>query len=65
MNVIADELIRDEGTVLVFTGRDDKDRTLTFATDRRPGLEIATALGHSDLDEVLCEVPEWAILSRQ
>lgn len=54
------DVVRDEGSVVVFRGVDDEGRTVTFAADHRPGQAIIEAM--DDGETVQATVPDWAVL---
>lgn len=62
LTVTADTPVRDEGTILVFTGEADDGRTVTFGVDRRIGLDLYGYL--ADTGAVDVEVEPWQILGR-
>ena len=60
MRISATEVVRDEGTMIVFAGIDDDGINRTFAADRRAAGSILAAMsrGHAPV----CDVPRWALL---
>jgi len=60
MKISVIDVVRDEGTVIVFYGVDDDGANRTFAADRRMAEDIIHAMGHGYAP--VCEVPDWALL---
>jgi len=54
--------VRDEGTVLVFTGDTEDGRTVSFGVDRRIGLDLYAYL--ADAGSVNAEVEGWQIVGQ-
>lgn len=62
LTVTADAPVRDEGTILVFTGEHRDGRKVTFGVDRSIGLDLYGYL--ADTGSVDVEVEPWQILGR-
>lgn len=61
--VTIDRPLADQGSIFIFEAHDDEGAIYTLAADRRPALDIITALHEGDLVESV--VPLWAILSKR
>jgi hypothetical protein len=64
MKLYVGDLVRDEGTVVVFSGFDEAGQYYHFAADHRPAQAIAEALadvGDRD-DDIVVEVESWQLL---
>ena len=63
------QLVRDEGSVVLFRGQEldengvDYKGSVTFACDHRPAYAIAQALEEGEPD-IYVELDEWQIISR-
>ena len=53
-------MVRDEGTIVVFSGLDDEGRDHWFAADHRPAQAIVAAL--EDDEPVEVEVEPWQLV---
>lgn len=62
MTLTVTDVVRDEGSVVLFRGIDEDDRTVTFAADHRPAQAIADALAAGELVEV--EIEAWQVVGR-
>jgi hypothetical protein len=54
------EIVRDEGTVVLFRGDRENGSPVTFAVDRRPAYDIANALAAGEFVEV--EIESWQVV---
>lgn len=61
MEVTVTEIVRDEGSVVLFRGLTDDDTAVVFACDRRPAQDIVNALIDGD-EDVICFIEPWQIV---
>jgi len=61
--VEAQEVLRDEGTIVVFKGVDQSGTEVVFVADHRMARDIVEALRTPGEMPPQCFVPGWAILS--
>lgn len=57
------QLVRDEGSVVVFEGLDNEGLLVTFGVDHRTAQDLVNLLEAGEDPDV--EVPEWSILKTQ
>lgn len=62
MEVTVTEIVRDEGSVVLFRGLTDDGAAVVFAADHRPAQAIVNALIEGDGDDVVCFVEPWQIV---
>lgn len=60
MHLTVERAVEDHGTVIILEGRDELDRLVTFAADRRPAGDIIDAMEAGIVPEV--DVEGFAIL---
>lgn len=63
MHINLTQLVRDEGSVVVFEGLDEEGALVTFAVDHHIAQDLVNLLEAGEDPEV--EVPEWSILGTQ
>ena len=61
MEVEVTQIVRDEGSVVVFQGESLEDgRTVTFAVDHRPAQELVNGMLNDE--EVIALVDSWQVI---
>jgi hypothetical protein len=57
------QLLRDEGSIVLFQGIDSDGAIVNFGVDHRPARDILDAIEAGE--DPVAYVPEWAILARR
>jgi hypothetical protein len=60
--ITATNLLRDEGTLVVFQGEDEDGTSVTFAVEHRYARDIAAAIVNGETP--VCMVPDHLVISR-
>lgn len=61
MEVTVTEIVRDEGSIVLFRGVTDDGSAVVFACDHRPAQDIVNALIEGD-EDVTCFIEDWQIV---
>lgn len=60
--VTVDTIVRDEGTIVIFSGTDEAGREIHFGVDHRLAIPLADGL-LNDPTPPVCYVAPWQVLS--